>query len=154
MNTPASIDNPRHILCEDELIRLIKKTRGVYVYVHGIVFNGSGPMTSARVEKKRVIEAIRLGHFEQFVASAGEYDALYLNSEVAPTWLRKRRICARLTKRVAELEDSIGRLRQKPQDTWTASLLESHQRNVAQIKHEIAAAQAWLARPRTQSAAA
>lgn len=150
--TPAPSTHPRHILCEEELTRVIRKTRCVYVFVR---IELDGPLTSALVVKKHAIEYIRLGYYRDFVARVSDGGNLYLNSEVAPEWLVQRRKIATLTRRVAELEQAIAALDQRPDKTSLAiSYLTSHRSDLAETRRQIHIAQGWFDRRHAQPVAA
>lgn len=154
MNTAtatATEPEERSILCDQELIRLIKKLRRVCVHVRSYEGKSSA---SVQCVAKDAIDGVQRGDFEGFVAKT-HGRTVWLNSEEAPLWLQMRRTIARLTKRIAWAEQRIAEIQSDPDamGPYRTSMLAMHHRDVESDRRTVAHAQAFLAR-RAQPAAA
>ena len=154
MNTATTAKDPeeRSILCDEELVRLMKKYRRVCVHVRSFEGNSSA---TAQCVLKHAVESVQRGDFEGFVAHTYGR-SIWLNGEEAPLWLQMRRKIARLTKRIAWSESRIAAHTSQPgpAESYRTAMLAMFRSDVESDRRTIAHAQAWLAAHHATPAAA
>ncbi|MES2697282.1 MAG: hypothetical protein V4773_27705 [Verrucomicrobiota bacterium] len=141
----------RTFLCNDELIRFIKKHRRVCVHLR----TEAGSTATTQVNTKEILADIERGDFEAFTFyTYGR--TVWINDEAAPIWLEMRRRIARLTKRIAWAESRITAIKASAfaTEAYNVSTLATLQRDIESDQRTIAHAQAYLAQRASQPAVA
>ncbi|ACB76678.1 hypothetical protein [Opitutus terrae] len=131
----------RTIIDRAEFARLIRKHRGIVVYVFpsnrdSRVLRNLNSCFSLRVSAKQALEKLEGGSLDAFTWSLSKY-GLEVETDVAPLWLQRRRRRERVVEEIASHEARLA----KPVrigDDWDTRTRASHEALLAGRRAELA----------------